>query len=182
MKLPLGSLILRASTLATAPVALGMACTATAVETGLRLGSAPARMTARVASPDQIAATVRAVKELLGGTPARRCWSGPGRSWIEVRGLHGDSGRKVGTEVLRAVRRIPGVRTATLNYPLSRIVVELERPEPTLADLCEAVADAEQRFRPPAERTVFEPPTDLPGDGAVLTGKLIAAAATGIGL
>jgi cation-transporting ATPase I len=182
VRVPIGSLILRASTVATVPVAIGMAAAATAVETGSRVGAAPARLATWLASPDTVESAVSAVKELVGGTPVRRCWAGPERCWIEVRGLHGENGRRVGTAVLRAVRKTPGVRTAKLNYPLSRIIVEFNEVQLTTPELCAVVAEAEARFRPPGDRTAFEPPTDLPADGAVMAGKLIATAANGISL
>lgn len=182
MRLPVGSLVLRASTAAVAPVAVGLACAATAVETGVRMGSVPTRLMNRLASQDPAESALGAVKELVAGKPVRRCWSGHGRCWVEVRGLHGETGRQVGAGVLRGIRNVAGVKSAELNYPLSRVVVAFDEPEPTLTRLCMAVAEAEQRYRPARAEKAFESPTDLPADGAVLTGKMLATAATGVSL
>ncbi|CRZ17133.1 metal cation transporting p-type ATPase CtpH [Mycolicibacterium neworleansense] len=132
------------------------------------------------AAPVQTA--LSAAVEMVGGTPARRCWRGNGRCWIEVRGLSADGGRKIGAAVLREIRDQPGVRTVQLNYPLSRVIVEIDDSEPALIDLprlCEAVARAEagEPRSGPATR-----PIDLPGDGIVLALKGVAAAANGVGV
>jgi H+-transporting ATPase len=163
-------------------VAIGAACAATAVETGLRLRAGPAPTAARLASPDAIECAVGAVKEFVGIAPSRRTWSGGGRCWIEVRGLQSQHGRQIGSAVLRAVRKAPGVRSAQLNYPLSRIVVHLDEAEWSVAQLCEIVADAEEESRQPDVDDSATHHTDLPGDGVVLAGKVIAAAANGLGL
>lgn len=132
------------------------------------------------AAPVQTA--LAAAVEMIGGTPARRCWRGNGRCWIEVRGLQAEGGRRIGAAVLREIRSQPGVRTVQLNYPLSRVIVEIDDAHPGAVDLpslCEAVARAEER------RPAVEPaprPVDLPGDGIVLALKGIAAAANGVGV
>jgi cation-transporting P-type ATPase I len=150
VRFPLDTLVVRASTIVIAPVAFGAACAATVV------------------------------RELTGGTPSRRSWSGDGRCWIEVRGLRSQDGRRIGTAVLRAVRAAPGVRSAQINYPLCRVVVHLEDPERDVADLREVVARAEAQSRSDdGDRTSY---TDLPGDGVVLAGKVISTATNGVGL
>ncbi|OMC34034.1 haloacid dehalogenase [Mycobacterium sp. GA-1841] len=135
---------------------------------------------ALAATPVQTA--LAAAAEMVGGTPSRRSWRGNGRCWIEVRGLHTDGGRRIGAAVLREIRDLPGVRTVQLNYPLSRVIVELDEAAPDafgLPGLCDAVAGAE------AGEPDTEPapgPTDLPGDGILLALKGITAAVGGIGL
>ena len=54
----------------------------------------------------------------------------------------GEDGRRVGTAVLRALRSADGVASAQLNYPLSRVVVEFDELDPTVAELCDLVAEA----------------------------------------
>lgn len=124
-----------------------------------------------------------AMAEMVGGPAARRCWRGPDRCWIEVRGLQGDDGKRVATAVLRELRGQLGVRRARLNQPLSRVIIDIETdadPESIdLVRLCDVVAEAEQ-----GAATRSEPPraNDLPGDGVLLALKGITAAASGIGI
>jgi cation-transporting ATPase I len=181
VRLSFSGLVVRASALAVTPVAVGMAVTATAVETGLRIGSAPVRAAARIASRESLEFSLSVARELVGGAPSRRCWMGGGRCWIEVRGLHGDDGRRVGTAVLRALLSADGVASAALNYPLSRVVVDLDEPGPTVAELCDLVMRAEARVLS-GDDPESDPPTNLPADGVVLAGKSIATAANGVGL
>ncbi|MCV7013355.1 cation-translocating P-type ATPase, partial [Mycolicibacterium madagascariense] len=116
------------------------------------------------------------VRELVGGTPSRRCWQGDDRAWIEVRGA---SDRAVVEAVLAAVRAHPGVRGAEVNVPLSRVMVSIGSDGPTAAQLCGVVADAEAAAAgaPSRERV-----PDLPGDGVVLLGRVAAVTANGTGL
>lgn len=124
-----------------------------------------------------------AMAEMVGGPAARRCWRGPDRCWIEVRGLQGDGGKRVETAVLRELRGQPGVRRAHLNRPLSRVIVDIDTdadPESIdLVRLCDVVAEAE---RGAATRSETPRPNDLPGDGILLALKGITAAASGIGI
>lgn len=124
-----------------------------------------------------------AMAEMVGGPAARRCWRGPDRCWIEVRGLQGDGGKRVETAVLGELRGQPGVRRARLNRPLSRVIVDIDTdadPESIdLVRLCDVVAEAE---RGAATRSEPPRPNDLPGDGILLALKGITAAASGIGI
>lgn len=82
----------------------------------------------------------------------------------------------------RELRRWPQVRRAYLNYPLSRVVIELHGSDPDgtdLARLCAVVADAETGAQAATERPR---PTDLPGDGILLALRGISAAASGVGI
>src|SRR5689334_9586651 len=89
------------------------------------------------------------VKALSDGLPAptltRHSWRGKGRAWIEVRGLDGPNGAEVGSAVVDAVRRRPGVTSASLNRPLSRVVVTLNGNQTSLRELCNVVDEAEKR-------------------------------------
>lgn len=169
----IGRVFQRAATIAAAPVVL-------TVGTGVRVASGPVGFAARLAAPDTIQSVLTAATELVGGTPARRGWRRDERCWIEVRGLQTGSGSEIGAAVVRAVRAQPGVRSAKLNYPLSRVVVEVDddATAPDMPQLCAIVAAAEAQ----AGGGRSAEPTDLPADGIALTGKAIAAAANGAGV
>ncbi len=117
-------------------------------------------------------------------TLSRRCWRGESRAWIEVRGLDRAHDGELGRVVLDAIRGHPGVTSAALNYPLSRVVVGIDGPDTSLRDLCRVVNDAEKLCRP--GRTVGKraPATSLPGDGLVLAirAATVTANAAGLGI
>ncbi len=119
--------------------------------------------------------------ELVGAAPARRYWQGADRCWIEVRGLDSDQHRLITAALKQEIGGRTGVRSVQVNYPVSRVIVEVgDDPEsPRLSALCELVAQIEDRYRPTGRA---HRPVDLPGDGIVLTEKAIAAAASGIGV
>jgi cation-transporting ATPase I len=150
---------------------------------GIGLVTAPLRMAAAatrmaVSSGETIAGMA---VEALGGPPKRRCSSKGPRHWIEVCGLDTDDGTAIGADVLAALRATPGVRKASLNTPVSRVVVTVDEEGPTSAQLCDIVAEAERASTPPE----FRPkPASLPGDDAVLVARTAAAAvaAAGFGL
>ncbi|OOK69565.1 metal cation transporting p-type ATPase CtpH domain protein [Mycobacterium kansasii] len=118
--------------------------------------------------------------ELSRETLGRHCWRGGDRAWIEVRGL-GDDG-ELGRLVLESIRAHPGVASASLNYPLSRVVVGIDEPATTLRELCRVVADAEKRYRSMQETYVRTPAPSLPGDGLVLATRAVTLAANAAGL
>ena len=167
-----------------------IAVTATAVvagtagSTALLGGNVAASMGRSLAraTPD-VSALARAAAgtaiEAMGGPPARRNSTNGPRRWIEVRGLGGEHASAIATDVLVAVRATPGVRAAFLNRTLLRLVVTVDTDGPSAAELCRIVADAEQRNRPRAAR---QHPASLPGDDAVLMGRMAAAAAATVGL
>lgn len=111
-------------------------------------------------------------------TLSRHCWRGDGRAWIEVRDLDGE----LGPMVLEAIRAHPGVATACLNYPLSRVVVGVHGRDASLRDLCRMVENTENRYRSTQEsrRPVAAP--SLPGDGVVLATRAVSLAANAAGL
>jgi cation-transporting P-type ATPase I len=175
----LGRLVGNVTTAVTAPVALTVACASTALNLGARVAAAPTRgLVDALPSPGSVAAVVTVVKELVGGTPSRRCWCNEDRCWIEVRGLNGEVGNALGSAVVEAIRDEAGVRAARLNRSLSRVVVSVGDDGPSMDQLCQLVAAVEQK----AEIDVGQAPTELPSDGIVLAGKVVAAAANGIGL
>ncbi|GFG73464.1 haloacid dehalogenase [Mycobacterium botniense] len=112
---------------------------------------------------------------------SRHCWRGDQRAWIEVRGLEGADGAELGRVVLDAVRAHPGVTSASLNYPLSRVVVSLDGDTP-LRDLCRAVENAEQRARAERKQPRDARPAPLPGDGALLAIRMVEVGASAAGL
>ncbi len=113
---------------------------------------------------------------------SRRCWRGESRAWIEVRGLDGDE--VLGRRVLDGIRAHPGVTSASLNYPLSRVVVEVSGPETSLRDLCRIVSAAETSGVASELTDLAVPTASLPGDGVVLATRAVtvAASATGLGI
>ncbi|ORA32068.1 haloacid dehalogenase [Mycobacterium branderi] len=120
---------------------------------------------------------VRAVAGELPGPPLNRhCWRGHNRAWIEVRGLDRPDGDELGRAVLDAVTARPGVVSAKLNRPLSRVVVELDGDHVSLRELCRVVDDAETGLAD------GERPKPLPGDGLVLATKAVAVGATAAGM
>jgi cation-transporting P-type ATPase I len=123
--------------------------------------------------------------ELVGGTPARRSWSGNGRVWIEVRGLDGPQADRIAAAVEAAVREIPGVASIVLNRTVSRAVVTVTPDGPGADELSTVIEHAEHVVSAAvnaAEAPARPPPTELPGDRAVLSGRLVAAATDAVGL
>lgn len=151
-------------------LAAGIQATTGFVETSLTVAAIPLREGARILASD-----------LPQGPLSRRCWRGANRAWIEVRGL--DDADLAG-RVLEAVRAHAGVASATLNHPLSRVVVELDGPAVSLRDLCRLIEHAEKHCAPGASRKPVARPTSLPGDGVVLVTRAatVAASAAGLGI
>ncbi|OBA75372.1 haloacid dehalogenase [Mycobacterium sp. 1554424.7] len=121
-------------------------------------------------------------RALTGDLPAetlsRRCWRGDTRAWIEVRGLDGASSDELAGAVLDGLRAHPGVTSASLNHPLSRVVVTLDDRDTSLRDLCGIVDDAEKACRSSKKA----PAPALPGDGVVAATRAAAVAANAAGL
>lgn len=129
-------------------------------------------------------ATVREAGRLLSGETAtltRRCWRGPDRAWIEVRGLAGTDGAELGREVIAALGAQPGVVSSRLNLPLSRVVVELEGDTLSLNDLCCLIDDVERTHRGAASPAA-SPPHALPGDGLLLAARGVMVGVNAAGL
>ncbi len=134
------------------------------------------------AVPD-VAALTRAATgmaiEAIGGPPARRSSSNGPRRWIEVRGLDGQHASMIAADVVAAARAAPGVRQAVLNRALARLVVTVDDDGPSATELCRIVADVERRDRTRAGR---HHPVSLPGDDALLMGRMVAATAATVSL
>ncbi|MEE6178423.1 cation-translocating P-type ATPase [Mycobacterium sp. 050134] len=159
-------------------VTAGAVVAGTAGSAALLGGRSLARATPDVSALTRAAAGMAV--EAIGGPPARRTSSNGARCWIEVRGLDGGQAPTIGADVLAAARATPGVREAYLNPTLARLVVTLESEDgPSTAELCRIVTDAERRGRAGAPRAL---PASLPGDDALLMGRMIAATAAAVGL
>src|SRR6516165_2380230 len=144
------------------------------------MGRSLARATPDVPALTRAAAGVAI--EAIGGPPARRISSNGPRRWIEVRGLGGEHASAIAADVLSAVRATAGVSDAYLNRTLARLVVTLDTDaadRPSAAELSRIVADAERRDRTRAPR---QHPASLPGDDAMLMGRMVAAGAATVGL
>ncbi|KAA1251198.1 cation-translocating P-type ATPase [Mycobacterium simiae] len=135
----------------------------------LDAGAAPLREGAKAVSDDFSPETLR-----------RHCCRGAGRAWIEVRGLEYDS--EIGRVVLDSLRAQPGVTAATLNCPLSRVVVDIDESDTSLRDLCRVVEDVENRYRLRQHTYQQAHRTSLPGDGVVLATRALTLAANAAGL
>jgi cation-transporting ATPase I len=129
------------------------------------------------------------VKALSDGLPVptvtRHSWRGRGRAWIEVRGLDGPDGAELGRVVVDAVLALPGVTSASLNRPLSRLVVGLGGDQTSLRELCRVVDESEKRCRSIEKangRRGYARPRPLPGDGLLLATKAVGVGATAAGV
>jgi len=135
-----------------------------------------------------VRAGVRALSDEIPAAGMRRnCWGNSQRAWIEVRGLHDDSGSELGRAVVDAVGARHGVRSASVNRPLSRVIIELDAESPSLRDLCQVVEETETRYRVLSGHrgrwgNDRQPP--LPGDGLLLAARTatMGADAAGIGI
>src|ERR1700758_1677941 len=132
------------------------------------MGRSLARATPDVSALARAAAGVAI--EATAGSPARRNSSNGSRRWIEVRGLGGEHAAAIAADVLSAVRATPGVHQALLNPTLARVVVTVDVGGPSAAELSRIVADAEQHDR---TRPARQHPVSLPGDDALLMGRLL---------
>ena len=155
-------------------VTLGLQATSALVSTSLTMAAIPVREGARA---------------LTTGLPAptltRHSWRGRGRAWIEVRGLDGPDGAELGRVVVDAVRARPGVKSVSVNRPLSRIVVGLSNDQVSMRGLCRDVDEAEKRWR--ASGSVDKDrhdarPKPLPGDGLLLATNALGVGATAVGV
>ncbi|MCV7378534.1 haloacid dehalogenase [Mycobacterium alsense] len=145
-----------------------------AARTGIEIAAIPVREGARALTGDLPHHALR-----------RRCWRGNNRAWIEVRGLADAADGELGRAVLDALRGHPGVRSVSLNHPLSRVVVGIGDPDTPLRDLCRLVETAERREKPrraSEDEAGAAGAANLPGDGIVLATKALTMAANAAGL
>ncbi len=122
--------------------------------------------------------------EATTATLTRRCWRGENRAWIEVRGL--TESPELGQRVLDTLVAEPGVVSARLNRPLSRVVVELavDGEQVSLNDLCRLISGVERGYRSEgaAASTDAAPATVLPGDGLLLMARGVMVGVNAAGL
>ena len=159
-------------------VALGIQATSalvgglgTVASTGLTMAAIPVR---------------EGVKALSEGLPAptltRHSWRGRGRAWVEVRGLDGPRGDELGRVIVDAVLARPGVTSASINRPLSRVVVSLYGNQTSLRELSRVVDEAEKRGKLSRSTENVTRPKPLPGDGLLLATKAMGVGATAAGV
>ncbi len=167
-------------------VTLGIQATSALVGATLHTAASAAENLGTVASTGLTMAAIpvrEGVKALSDGLPAatltRHSWRGRGRAWIEVRGLDGPGGAELGRAVVDAALARPGVTSASLNRPLSRLVVSLNGDQTSLRELCRAVDEAEKRCR---STDSAARPKPLPGDGLLLATKAVGVGATAAGM
>lgn len=178
------SLLLRPATLGirAASAVVGAAARSASVTTeavgaiasaGLQVAALPVREAARMLSGEATTATL-----------TRRCWRGENRAWIEVRGL--TESPELGQRVLDTLVAEPGVVSARLNRPLSRVVVELavDGEQVSLNDLCRLISGVERGYRSEgaAASTDAAPATVLPGDGLLLMARGVMVGVNAAGL
>ncbi|MGA8547892.1 MAG: cation-translocating P-type ATPase, partial [Mycobacterium sp.] len=167
-------------------VALGIQATSALVGATVQTAANAAGSLGTVASTGLTMAVIpvrEGVKALSDGLPAptltRHSWRGKGRAWIEVRGLDGPGGAELGRAVVDAVHARPGVTSASLNRPLSRVVVTLNGDQTSLRELSNVVDEAEKRCSP---IDTTPRPNALPGDGLLLATKAVGVGATAVGV
>ena len=185
-----GSVLVDASAQVTAAAASAAGSVASA---GVNLATLPARQTTKILSRQ--AKTLS--RELGGPTLSRRCSVSESRAWIQVRGLSGPTGAELGTALLSSARAAAGVTAARLNYPLARLIVELDPNDPdtiSLRGLCRLVSGVEDLFDATAPAVPAVPETDgqaparraqpvsLPGDGMTQAMRTATLGANLLGL
>ncbi|KAK1177630.1 HAD-IC family P-type ATPase [Streptomyces sp. NBS 14/10] len=134
-----------------------------------------------------VAAGVRGAAGLVGRLarlPQRGVWSHPGRCYIEVRGVHGTGGERVGRRVETALETHPGVRWARVNAPTERVVVSLVSPPPRESELVALVEQAEALGAAVVaeEFDEWRPEPHHPSEGASTPESLSALTADTVGL
>lgn len=158
-----------------ATVELGRAVSGLALSavTAVAAGAAADTLAAGQASAAMLA-------EAAGVFPARR-YSATGTSrWIEIRGLDAEAS-SVAVEVGKALRAVPGVTSVHINGPTARAVITVTEDGPSVQRLARVVAEAEAR----AARHAPKPARidgSLPGDDALLAGRLTATLVSSTGL
>ena len=83
------------------------------------------------------------------------------------------------------MRARPGVKSVSLNRPLSRAVIGLNGEQTSLRELCRDVDEAEKRWRASGqvkERRSDARPKPLPGDGLLLATNALGVGATAVGV
>ncbi|WAC93087.1 cation-translocating P-type ATPase [Mycobacterium sp. Aquia_213] len=142
-----------------------------------------------------VAGGAAAAAELLGGDRPRRRWSGNGRGWIELRIPEEDRSSEYATVLERTIGSTTGVTRTQVNWPLSRLIVDIDENGPTVDDLALMVEAIERAFtqkaarNEPSDEFAPQPPVrlpviDIPGDGAEVVNRmsLLGAKAVSLGV
>jgi cation-transporting ATPase I len=142
-----------------------------------------------------IAGGAAAATELLGGKRPRRRWSGNGRAWIELRMPDGSRSAEYAAVVEKTIGSVEGVARTQLNWPLSRLVVDIGENGPAVEQLVFMVEAIERVFAEAAdldepsresgpEKAGGSPAFDIPGDAAEVVNRvsLLAAKVTALGV
>jgi len=140
-----------------------------------------------------VAGGAAAAAELLGGHRPRRRWSGNGRGWIELRVPDASRSAEYAAVLEKTIAGIAGVARTQLNWPLSRLVVDIGENGPTIGQLVLMVDAIERAFAEPIDRgqsrgesgpeqPVPLPVIDIPGDGAEVVNRLSLLAAKVVAL
>ncbi len=142
-----------------------------------------------------VAGGAAAAAELLGGERPRRRWSGNGRGWIELRMPEGADSSEYETVLERTIGSTTGVARTQVNWPLSRLIVDIDENGPSVNDLALMVEAIERAFTERSDRSgpsdEFTAPTparppefDIPGDGAEVVNRmgLLGAKAVSLGV
>lgn len=137
-----------------------------------------------------VAGGAAAAAELLGGDRPRRRWAGNGRGWIELRMPEGASSSEYATVLEKTVGSATGVARTQVNWPLSRLVVDIDENGPSVDDLAliveaieRAFADRESCDEPAGSQSPGRVPViDIPGDGAEVVNRLSLLGAKALSL
>jgi cation-transporting P-type ATPase I len=164
-----------------APLTIAKTLATTTVACGELVGAAVTATAAGLAADTLAAAqsTLAVLGEAAGAAPARRFSSAGHTHWIEIRGLASGGGAAVAEAVTSALRDTPGVTGVRINGPTSRAVVTVTPDGPGPQRLTRVVAEAERRVGIVAPDS---PSMSMPGDDALLAGRLAAAAVSSMAL
>ncbi|QIZ37423.1 HAD-IC family P-type ATPase [Saccharopolyspora sp. ASAGF58] len=125
---------------------------------------------------------VAVARGVLGAGGGRRAWTADGRAHIEVRGVHEPGTESAAEQITDRLTQLPGVRWAEVNAALGRVVVGHDPEMVGLAELVNAVDEAERASglsdHPRNERSALRP-----GDVARAFGDTVVMGAnlTGLG-
>ncbi|MGE4365413.1 MAG: hypothetical protein AB7E41_24810, partial [Mycolicibacterium sp.] len=124
-----------------------------------------------------------------------RGWSGNGREWIELRLPEGTRSDEYATALAKTIGGMTGVARTQVNWPLSRLIVDIDPNGPAVDDLALVVEGIERAFTAKSDSTessgepgtrtpVPSPVIDLPGDGAEVINRmsLLGAKAVSLGV
>jgi cation-transporting P-type ATPase I len=130
-----------------------------------------------------IAGGTAAASELLGGERPRRQCSGNGRAWIELRVPDASRSDEYAAVVEKTIAGTAGVTRTQVNWPLSRLVVDIGENGPTVEELVRMVEAIECTFAPPIDQADVSPESqsdnsfrlpviDIPGDAEEVVNRM----------